>query len=93
MFLERIFVSWDQELFLLKVQIKNNLYNTQPCGNVHFFNNFNNSILRILKNKMYDSFHKNMWKAGVMMLKIQLCITGVNYILQYITIENSYFKL
>ncbi len=29
----------------------------------------------------------------VMMLKIQLCITGINYILKYIQIENSYFKL
>jgi len=28
-----------------------------------------------------------------MMLKIQLCITGINYILKYITIANSYFKL
>ncbi len=32
-------------------------------------------------------------KTGVMMLKIQLRITGINYILIYITIENSYFKL
>ncbi len=30
-------------------------------------------------------------KTGVMMLKIQLCITGINSILQYILIENSYF--
>ncbi len=29
----------------------------------------------------------------VMMLKIQLCITGINYISKYITIENNYFKL
>ncbi len=29
----------------------------------------------------------------VMMLKIQLCITGIKYILQYIQIEKSYFKL
>ncbi len=28
-----------------------------------------------------------------MMLKIQLCITGINYILTYIQIENSYLKL
>ncbi len=28
-----------------------------------------------------------------MMQKIQLCITGINYILKYIKIENSYFKL
>ncbi len=32
-------------------------------------------------------------KTGVMMLKIQLCITGINYILKYIKIENGYFKL
>ncbi len=32
-------------------------------------------------------------KTGVMMLKIQFYITGINYILQYIKIENSYLKL
>ncbi len=32
-------------------------------------------------------------KTGVIMLKIQLCITGINYILKYIQIENSYFEL
>ncbi len=32
-------------------------------------------------------------KTGVMMLKIQLCITGMNYILKYIKTENFYFKL
>ncbi len=32
-------------------------------------------------------------KTGVMMLKIQLCITGINYILIYIKMENSCFKL
>ncbi len=31
-------------------------------------------------------------KTGVMMLKIQLYIIGINYILKYIQIENSYFK-
>ncbi len=30
--------------------------------------------------------------TGVMMLKIQLLITEINYILKYIQIENSYFK-
>jgi len=30
---------------------------------------------------------------GVVMLKIQRCITGINYILKYIQIENSYHKL
>ncbi len=32
-------------------------------------------------------------KIGVMMLKIQLYITGIKYILKYIQIESSYFKL
>ncbi len=32
-------------------------------------------------------------KTGVMMLKIQLRITGINYILKYIQIQNSSFKL
>jgi len=32
-------------------------------------------------------------KTGVMMQKIQLCITRINYSLKYIKIENSYFKL
>ncbi len=31
-------------------------------------------------------------KTGVMMLKIQLRITGMNDILKYIQTENSYFK-
>ncbi len=32
-------------------------------------------------------------KTGVMMLKIQLCITEINDILKYIQIENNYFNL
>ncbi len=32
-------------------------------------------------------------KTGVIMLNIQLCITGINYILKYIKIEMSYLKL
>ncbi len=32
-------------------------------------------------------------KIGEIMLKIQLYVTVINYILQYIFIENSYFKL
>ncbi len=32
-------------------------------------------------------------KSGVMMLKIQLRITEINFSLQHIYIENSYFKL
>ncbi len=31
-------------------------------------------------------------KTGVMMLKIQLCITGMNYILKYIKIESCYYR-
>ncbi len=32
-------------------------------------------------------------KTEVMMQKIQLCFTRINYILKYIKIENVYFKL
>ncbi len=32
-------------------------------------------------------------KIEVMMLKIQLWLTGINYIKKYITTENSYLKL
>ncbi len=32
-------------------------------------------------------------KTGVMILKIQLCITGIYYFLKYIQIENVYFKV
>ncbi len=32
-------------------------------------------------------------KTGVMMLKIQRCITEINYTLTDILIENSYFEL
>ncbi len=32
-------------------------------------------------------------KTEVMMLKIQLCFTGINYILKYIKIETFYLKL
>ncbi len=32
-------------------------------------------------------------KTGVMMLKIQLCITGINSILKYIKIKKKLFKI
>ncbi len=32
-------------------------------------------------------------KTGVIMVDIQLCITGIKYILKYIQIENSYINL
>ncbi len=32
-------------------------------------------------------------KTGKIMLKIQLRITEINYILQHITTQNTYFKL
>ncbi len=32
-------------------------------------------------------------KTGVMMMKIQLCRTEINYILKRIQIEKTYFKL
>ncbi len=33
------------------------------------------------------------WDTEEIMLKIQLCVTGINYILKYIKIETFYFKL
>ncbi len=32
-------------------------------------------------------------RTAVMMLKIQRCVTEINYILNYIKIKNLYFKL
>ncbi len=34
-----------------------------------------------------------MLKTRVMMLKIQICIIGINYIVKYEIIKNSYIKL
>ncbi len=31
--------------------------------------------------------------TGAMMLKVQLCITGIYYALKYIKIQKSYFRL
>ncbi len=64
-----------------------------PENNVSFFpekKNFLEQQIIILEWFLKD--HVTL-KTGVMMLKIQLCITGINYILKYIQIENSYFKL
>ncbi len=36
-----------------------------------------------------SAYKNDFWRI----LKIQLCITGINYILKYIQIENSRFKL
>ncbi len=56
-----------------------------------------NAILRSLQplNQLLQLLQKDpvTLKTDVMMLKIQLCITGINKILKYIKIENSYFKL
>ncbi len=40
--------------------------------------------------KKYSQNLRKMNSAKL--LKIQLCITGINYILKYIQIENNYFK-
>ncbi len=53
------------------------------------------TVLNIDKNVMFLEQHISedhvTLKTGSMMLKIQLCIIEINYILQYIHIEN-YFK-
>ncbi len=40
----------------------------------------------------YDYEDRVTLKTAVMMLKIQLCITEINCCLNYIQIENCYFK-
>ncbi len=42
-----------------------------------------------IENKYSQNLHK---MNSAKLLKIQLCITGINYILKYIQIENNYFK-
>ncbi len=41
--------------------------------------------------KLYLKDHVTL-KTGVIMLKIQLCITGINYILTNIQIETIYLR-
>ncbi len=43
--------------------------------------------------RMVSEESRDTEETGVMMLKIQICITGINYILKYIHIETSFFKL
>ncbi len=45
------------------------------------------------KISILELFQKDHMKTGVMLLKIQLCITGADYILNKMYIEISYFKL
>ncbi len=49
------------------------------------------TVLNIDKSEMCLNRHIRII-SGVMMLKIQLRITEIYYILTYIQIENSYFK-
>ncbi len=54
------------------------------------------TVLNIDKNVMFLEQHISedhvTLKTGSMMLKIQLCIIEINYIWQYIHIDNYYFK-
>ncbi len=62
------------------------------------YHSFHKNIFNIDNNQKYQHIrmisedHVTL-KTGVMMLKIQLRITEINYILTYIHIINSYFKL
>ncbi len=49
------------------------------------------STLIKIKSVSWAANQNDFWR--VMWQKIQLCITGINYILQYIQIEKRYFKL
>ncbi len=66
------------------------MYISQSHKNIkqHKFFNINN-------NKEWLWFLKDhvALKAVVMMLEIQLCISTINYILTYIKVENTYYKL
>ncbi len=57
---------------------------TYYCTSAHVY-----KILNIQEGFLKDCV---ALKTGVIMLKIQLCITGINYILTYIQIENCHFK-
>ncbi len=62
---------------------------------MNFFNTDNNKNIFRAENQyiiMISEDHVTL-KTGVMMLKIQLRITEINYILHYITIEIMFFKL
>ncbi len=61
-----------------------NALNTYYCTSAHVY-----KILNIQEGFLKDCV---ALKTGVIMLKIQLCITGINYILTYIQIENCHFK-
>ncbi len=72
-------------------------------GNIMIFKHAHQGCIYLIKNtvktlKMCNNItvlnkdHVTL-KTGVMMLKIQLYFTGINYILQYIHIENRCFKL
>uniref|UniRef100_A0A673JQT8 Contactin-associated protein 1-like n=1 Tax=Sinocyclocheilus rhinocerous TaxID=307959 RepID=A0A673JQT8_9TELE len=69
------------------------------CLFVCFLKEINTFILqgciKSIKISILESFLKDhvTLKTGVMMLKIQICITAINCILKYIIIVSSYFKL
>ncbi len=51
-------------------------------------------VLDIYKSLFLFFFNYNVTlKTGVMSAKVQLCITGINYILKHIQIETGYLKL
>jgi len=59
-----------------------------------FDKNIQNCLtLKNLNIKIWIMWDHVTLKTGVLMQKIQLCITRINYSLKYIKIENSYFKL
>ncbi len=68
---------------------------TKILSSTTVFNIDNNKNVFELQISILEWFPKDhvTLKTEVIMLKIQLYITGINYNLKYIKIENSYFKL
>ncbi len=75
---------------LIKESLKSVSRIAQKCFQHWLLEMFNEHQISILEWFLKD--HVTL-KTAVMMLKIQLYITGINRILKYIQIDNSYFKL
>ncbi len=85
---------WSFELFNNQRVMKKSIpVSTKILSSTTVFN-INNNVKCFLSSKirMISEDHVTL-KTGVMIQKIQRCITGIHYILRCIQIENSYFKL
>ncbi len=96
--------SWQNAFKKLVKRHRKDIYN---FTNIHFVNCSFELFKQWIKKK-YSRIIRNALKHHISilewfqmhhvtlekwLLKFQLCITGINYILKYIAIENSHFKL